>query len=227
MMTREQLAERMGINHRWLPSGGRHARKIYEWVEEGRCRIEHRGHGHAPVLVFEDGGSMEIPSVRWADTANGRCLVSVSDIHTEDKTTHYDVCGTVDTIRSALEGEPNLNGLQDLLVDIEHMIRRMKNRRDEYEGLIANLKNVIERNVRCKEVPGAFAQLAELRKALSENIDVVKSNRDSILETAESVRDVAQYLEYSLQDYRDIVLELNRLCRDIQGARKWPQPNQL
>lgn len=222
MITREQLAEKLGINPRWLPADN-HSRKIVEWIERGRCHIEHRGHGTAPLLVFEDGGSMEVPSVRWTKTARGWCLASVGTIHSRDATTHCDVCGTVDSLLEAIADEPRLDGLQELLRDVEHMITRMKNRRDEYEDFVKNAQEILERKIRRKGVSPACSQLKELKRVLSRDAEYVKSGRTSIVQTVESVRDIAQFLEYSLKDYRDITLEIQSLCRDVQGARDWKQ----
>ena len=220
MNTRKQLAEQLGVNPKWLPEGD-HAKKIAEWVERGRCHIEHRGHKNAPLLVFEDGGAMEIPTVRWVQTSRGWCLVSVDSTHSEEKTTHYDVCGTIDAIKAAISGEPSPDGLLELLDDIEHMIRRMNRRREEYEGFVADVQNIVSRAVRCKPVAQAFGWLDELRQELSNDPDVIKSNQASINDTAESVRDIAQYLEYALEDYRSVAQELGDRVRQIRGARAW------
>lgn len=217
----KQLADTLGVHQRWLPPA-EHAEKLAQWVGEGRCRVMHRGHGVAPALEFEDGGSMELPSVRWALTSRGHCLVSISDVHSEEKTTHSDVCGTVDAMKEAIAGEPDVTGLQEFLDDIEHMIRRMKKRRDEYDQFTEQLREAFDTEIRRKPVPPAFDLLDDLREALSQSSSQISANHDDIVVKAEKVRDIAQYLEYSLADYKKMVLEINRLCREIRGGRSWP-----
>lgn len=220
MKTRKQLAEKLGVNLRWLP-GGEDTQKIAEWIEQGRCRIEHRGHGNSPLLVFEDGGSMEIQTVRWAHTARGWCLVSIDHAHSREKTTHYDVCGTIDAVKKAIAEVPNLDGLQELLDDIEHMIVRMNGRRDEYGSLVDDLRETLDKEIRSKPVPPVFALLSDLRVALSQDPAEVRRNYAGITETAEAVRDVAQFLEYSLEDYRDMARQIDGLIQKVKGARSW------
>lgn len=222
MSKQEEIAKKLDVNPRWLPPQD-HAEKILQWVQEGRCHIQHQGHRKAPVLVFNDGGSMELPTVRWKDTPRGWRLVSVGSDHSDRQTTHYDVCGTVDHIEEAIEGEPELEGLQDLLDDIEHMLGRMKSRRDEYEDFVAKVREALEKDVRKKPVAPACDRLDELRQALAAGPDEVKKNREDITETAEAVRDVAQFLEYALRDYRDIALAIHRLYEEVRGGRNWSQ----
>ena len=133
-MTLEEIAKKLGVNLRWLPSV-EHAEKIAEWIERGRCHIEHRGHRHPPLLVFEDGGSMEVPSVRWANTNGDFKLTSISETHSKDKTTHYDVCGTIDTIKDAVADEPELEGLQEMNV-AKYAAKRFVRRLPDWRSFI-------------------------------------------------------------------------------------------
>lgn len=127
----EQILEE---NRRWLPPSP-HAEKMAEAVAAGRCHIQHRGHGQAPLLVFFDGGAMQLPTVRWANTARGWRFTAESSEHSPDQTTHLDVCGTVDTIEQAIEGEPQLEGLSmdhDTGADLPaETVRRNFRRMDE------------------------------------------------------------------------------------------------
>ncbi|MFP3903385.1 MAG: hypothetical protein ACLFWB_03985 [Armatimonadota bacterium] len=222
MSRTDDIACELDVNPRWLPPQ-EHAEKILEWVEEGRCHIEHRGHKKAPILVFDDGGAMELPTVRWMETPRGWRLASIGDEHTEQQTSHYDVCGTVDIIEEAIEGEPDLEGLQDLLDDIEHMLRRMKSRRDEYEAFVSGVRKALESEVRRKEVEPAYGWLDELREMLDRPPQEVQEDREKIVEKAEAVREVAQFLEYSLTDFREIALQIHRLYEEVRGARNWSQ----
>jgi len=207
-------------NRRWLPPSP-HDQHMAEQVAIGRCHIQHRGHAQAPLLVFPDGGTMQLPTVRWRETLRGWRLIAESDEHSEYQTTHLDVCGTVDSIEKALEGEPELTGLDVLMVDIEHMLGRLERRRGAYEKYVAEVKVALEGVVRQKPVPPGYEKLNELREMLAKSPEWVAEHREEVVATAEIVRDVAQYLEYSLADYKKIALRLNELFVEIRGARKW------
>lgn len=218
MSQSKTISERLGIHRRWLPESP-HAEKIAEWVDAGRCHIVHRGHSAAPLLVFVDGGSMELPTVRWAETGRGWCLVSVAGEHSAEQTTHYDVCGTVDAIKSAVErGEIKLD-LRNLLDDIEHMIGRMAKRSDEYSRFFADLQRLLEKDTRRPSAMTAAGHLAQLRNELTPGSSDI--NVETILKIAEEVRAVAQSLEDSLSDCREIAREAAGYLRTIQGGRSW------
>ncbi len=213
-------------NRRWLPPSP-HDEKMAEQVAIGRCHIQHRGHGQAPMIVFPDGGAMQLPTVRWRETVRGWELIAESDEHSEHQTTHLDVCGTVDTIEEAIEGEPELEGLDVLMVDIEHMLGRLKRRQHAYEKYVAAVKEALEEVVRRKPVPPGFEKLNELREMLAKSPEWVAQHREEVVATAEIVRDVAQHLEYSLADFKKIALRLNELFVEIRGARKWDDEEAL
>jgi DNA repair exonuclease SbcCD ATPase subunit len=213
----EQILEE---NRRWLPPSP-HAEKMAEAVAAGRCHIQHRGHGQAPLLVFFDGGAMQLPTVRWANTARGWRFTAESSEHSPDQTTHLDVCGTVDTIEQAIEGEPQLEGLDDLCEDIKHMLGRLARRQGEYDSFVSQVREALEWEVRSKPVEGGLQQLEQLREMLARSPQWVAEHREQVVETAEAVRDVAQYLEYCLTDYKKIALRLHELYEQVRGARKW------
>jgi hypothetical protein len=214
MMTIEAIAAALDVNGRWIP-GVEHGEKILDEVRAGNCHIEHRGHRTPPLLVFNDGGAMELPSVRWMETARGMRLASVSDTHGEHSTTHYDVCGTVDTIERILADHRDRAAILPLLDDIEAMIRRMASRRAEYERFVEEVRRALEAPVRRKEVEPAYGHLGELRSM------VAAGDNGAIVELAERVRDIAQYLEYALTDHRNIAVEISRLYRNLRGRRNW------
>jgi hypothetical protein len=223
MMTIEAIAAALDVNGRWIP-GVEHGEKILDEVRAGNCHIEHRGHRTPPLLVFNDGGAMELPSVRWMETARGMRLASVSDTHGEHSTTHYDVCGTVDTIERILADHRDRAAILPLLDDIEAMIRRMASRRAEYERFVEEVRRALEAPVRRKEVEPAYAQLAGLRSMVAAAEGATGSDAAAdggIVELAEQVRDIAQYLEYALTDHREIAVGINRLYRNLRGRRNW------
>ena len=235
------IAEELGVHERWLPPV-EHARKISGAIARGVCHIEHRGHRLAPLLVFDDGGAMELPSVRWKKTDRGDRLTSVSTEHSSDQTTHYDVCGTIDSIEAALErfvaeertvGEDEVYApieidgatLDSYLTDIDHMISRMKRRRDEYEQFVAEAHDLLERGVRRKKVEPATHLIADLRSMLEEPSIAEDAKRREFVEKIERVRDIAQFLEYSLSDYKEIALDLLAHIDQIRGGRVWRNPD--
>lgn len=220
------VAQILEDNRRWLPPSP-HAEKMAEAVASGRCHIQHRGHGQAPLLVFFDGGVMQLPTVRWCDTTRGWRLIAESDEHTENQTTHLDVCGTVDAIEQAIEGEPQLEGLDELCEDIKHMLGRLVRRRQEYEQFVAQVGEALEWEVRKKPVEPGHENLEKLRAMLAESPDWVAEHREQVVETAEAVRDVAQYLEYCLTDHKKIALRLHELYEQVRGARKWDDEEAL
>jgi hypothetical protein len=219
----KQIAEQLGIHHRWLPEG-EHAEKIAEWIDSGVCYIEHRGHNVPPLLVFEDGGSMEIPTVRWTKTSRGWCLVSVGGECSNEGTTHYDVCGTVDAIKHAVSDPSGTEGLIDLVDDIEHMIARMAKRMDEYQRFFSEVRKAIGGEVTPLPGPPASERLAGLRVLLSNDPRDEETHRTEIVAAAESVRDAAQALEDTLAVYRDIARKIEGQVHTIKGARKWDSP---
>jgi hypothetical protein len=184
---------------------------------------------------------MELPSVRWMKTDRGERLASVSVEHSTEQTTHYDVCGTVDSIESALEGlaaerrtaggeeayapvEIDAETLDSYLTDIDHMISRMKRRRDEYERFVIEARDLLERAVRRKKVEPAARLIAELRSMMRDPAIAEEAKRREFVETIEGVRDIAQFLEYSLSDYKEIALDLLALIDGIRGGRVWRKP---
>lgn len=211
-----EIADRLGVHPRWLPETP-HAERILEQVEAGSCHLEHRGHRQPPFLVFNDGGAMELPTVRWMKTSRGTRLASVSEHHDENRTTHYDVCGTVDTILDIVKTGGDPSQLGPLYDDIEAMIRRMSSRRDEYDSFLSEIGELLARElpeVRRKPVEPAFSWLAQLRESAG-------GEGERTIELAEAVRDVAQYLEYSLTDMRRIAVRVEALYREIKGLRNW------
>ena len=53
--------EILDVNRRWLPPPP-HVDKVVEAVLNGSAHIEKRGHHEAPLVIFEDGGVIELPA---------------------------------------------------------------------------------------------------------------------------------------------------------------------
>ena len=231
----EEIAKTLDVKSRWLPPF-EDATMIAGAIARGVCYLEHRGHGFAPLLVFEDGGSMELPLVRWAETDRGFRLVSVGDSHGPHQTTHYDVCGTVDSIESAIgewfsktkspasevDTENQIPGLVELLNDISHMIDRMERRRNEYVSFAREVEARLRAKNRYKSIDPARKWLSQLKNELP-NID--GDSYESFVEKIEGVRDIAQYLEYSLTDYKSMALDIVDLLDRVRGSRNWDREN--
>jgi hypothetical protein len=224
-----EIASELGVQSRWMPTL-EHAEKIREAVAFGMAYIEHRGHRMTPLLVFNDGGAMELPTIRWIETSRGGRLASVSDTHSSEQTTHYDVCGTSDTILEAVNRDGDLEPLLPFLDDIQAMIGRMHSRRAEYEQFVENVRSELDAPIRRKEVDSAYNWLDELRRKFRDgstvqNAVTTDEDRDpriaEIVDIVESVRDIAQYLEYSLADYRKIALRVSSHFNTVRGGRDW------
>ena len=71
------MEKRMPEN-RWLPSPP-HREEILKVIEAGRAHIEERGHNVPPLLIFEDGGAIELPRVRHRVTRRGMQLAADDD----------------------------------------------------------------------------------------------------------------------------------------------------
>lgn len=215
METQKGLAHELEIHPRWLPDGI-HGRKIAEWIEMGRCHIQHRGHNACPLLVFEDGGTMELITVRWKHTERGWNLVSISASDSRVNTNHYDVCGTVDAIKSALEQNPDGQSLESLVDDIEMMLERMAGRRNEYTAFFEGLSAIASSPLPDSN-PGAQDVLARLRGEIRQG----PLSPEKVAFHAESIRNIAQSLENSLAECRRLAVDAVNLVRIIQGARNW------
>ena len=127
--------------NRWLPPSP-HRERVLELIAKGRAHLEAQGHGKPPLLVYEDGGVLELPLVRVGYNA----VVAESRLEASTRLTkHCDVCGCVDEIEAWLKEDPpglqaDPERLQVLLDDALYMCRRMERRLAayrEYAGRVA------------------------------------------------------------------------------------------
>ena len=219
----DKLKEILGEHRRWLPPSP-HREKIAETVMDGTAYILARGHNQAPLLVFQDGGSMELPTVRWAETERGSQLVSVAEESSPDQTRHRDVCGSVDEFKRLIKRDPQNQALHRLLDDIGYMIRRMQKRRHEGRQFAADILEAAQVPVRGPErVELADELLPRLRAYLEQDTDSIEDELDQIYEWAETVRDVAQCLEHALTDYKIMAIGINELFEQFRGGRNWDE----
>ncbi len=54
------------VDNRWLPPSP-HREEVLRVIRIGRAHVEERGHNVPPLLIYEDGGTMELPRVRFAE----------------------------------------------------------------------------------------------------------------------------------------------------------------
>jgi hypothetical protein len=217
----KDYAALLNVNKRWLPPD-EDCWAILGTINQGHAHIEHRGHGNPPLLVFMDGGAMELPTVRFRETLRGMQLVSEGEAVSENQTRHRDVCGSVDEYKKLIKEDPDNPVLPRLLEDIGHMIRRLAGRRDEYRQFIADVLEACAAEVRGPErVELAYELLPELQKRIGCSVEKNEAELETIYEEAEAVRDVAQYLEYALHDSKAIAMRINELFEQIRGGRTW------
>ncbi len=224
--------------NRWLPPSP-HKEEVLKRVEAGRAHIEERGHNIPPLLVFEDGGVIELPKVRYMMTHRGIELVAADDysprgvvheVTTErsEQTKHNDVCGTIDELKGLLKENPDLlksnpDHFNRLLDDACYMTNRMQRRRENYREFAANLASLCERMAAIEgpETGQTYKKSDEIRAILRDSPETVTSKLEEIYELAEGIRDVANNLESCLSAYKKVAIEVGALYENIRGGRNW------
>jgi|YNPNPStandDraft_1061719.scaffolds.fasta_scaffold54232_1 hypothetical protein len=208
---------------RWWPPSP-HREEIVKILERGRAHLEARGHGQPPLLVYEDGGTMELPKVRYV---NGQ-FTAVDGSEPERQTTRYlDVCGTVDEFERLLRERPpeaTPENLRALLDDAGSMLARMEERRQQYARFAEEVNRLAER-LRAIQGPDpqpAYETLQELAQRLQSGLPQGADEVERWCAEAESVRDIANRMEQTLYPYRDAAIELGALFAEIKGGRNWP-----
>jgi len=212
------------IDNRWLPPSP-HKEEVLKFLERGRAHLEERGHNTAPLLVFEDGGVMELPLARYEDGG-----FSPADETVASRQTNYnDVCGSIDELRKLLAEKPEMiqsdpERLFELMDDACYMLSRMQRRREKYDEFRAAVNSVSERlnQIVGPETEIAYQKADEFRGLLRENPEKVAGKLHNLNELVEGVRDVANRMEKEvLYAYRDLAKELGELYAQIRGSRKW------
>lgn len=213
--------------NRWLPPSP-HREEVLRRIQAGRAHIQERGHSVPPLLVFEDGGVIELPRVRYEMTRRGMELVSGDTTSTEGLTRHNDVCGTVDEIKGLLKEQPDLARTQPevigrLLDDAAYMLTRMQRRWDAYRTFACGLADAVDRmdGIEGPVTGDALQKADEVRRILSEDPAAARERRDEIDRLAEGVRDVANGLEKTLREFREATMAVSGLLDDIRGGRVW------
>jgi len=233
--------------NRWLPPSP-HREEILKKVEAGRAHIMERGHNIPPLLVFEDGGVIELPRVRYMMTRRGIELVAADDYSTKgvvheaegceqseaistegiEQTKHNDVCGTIDELKGLLKENPELpksdpEHLNKLLDDVYYMTNRMQRRRENYEKFAAELASLCERmtTIESPETEQSYRKADEIRAILRDSPETITSRLEAIYELAEGIRDVANKMEACLSAYKKAAIEVGELYEKTKGGRNW------
>ena len=212
------------IENRWFPSSP-HKEEVLKFLERGRAHIEERGHNIAPLLVFEDGGVMELPLARYKDGN----FSPADGAPASRQTNYYDVCGSMDELKKLLVEKPEMaqsdpGRLFELIDDACYMLSRMQRRHEKYRGFADAVKSVSERldQIAGPDTEDAYKKAGELRDALRNGPEKVAEKLHYLCELAEGVRDVANRMEKEvLYAYRDLAIELGELYTRIRGSRKW------
>ncbi|MFQ6044422.1 MAG: hypothetical protein ACE5PV_26515 [Candidatus Poribacteria bacterium] len=213
--------------NRWLPPSP-HREEVLKFLEAGRAHIEERGHNIPPLLIFEDGGAIELPKVRYLMTRRGMQLVAAEDSSSNNQTKHSDVCGTIDELKGLLKEKPELlksepETLNKLLDDAHYMIFRMQRRRENYQKFADDIVSLYKRMTEIEEpeLEQAYKKLDEIRAMLRDSPETVNSKVGEIYELAEGIRDVANNLESCLSRYKESAIKIGALYERIKGGRNW------
>ena len=212
------------IENRWLPPSP-HREAVLEFVRRGRAHIEERGHNVPPLLIFEDGGVMELPLARYKD---GNFSPSHGGASSR-QTNYYDVCGSIDELRKLLEEKPETvqsdpERLFELIDDACYMLSRMQRRREKYKEFADGVKSASERlnQIVGPDTEVAYQKADEFRDVLRNESEEAAKKAPRLCELAEGVRDVANRMEKeALYAYRDLAIELGEIYAQIKGSRKW------
>ena len=217
--------EILDVNRRWLPPSP-HVEKVIEAVQRGDAYIQKRGHNEPPLIMFEDGGVIELPKARYDPTYRGTQLISADEPAETGLTKFRDVCGCVDQIKGVLhddtqsvQADPHI--FDQLLDHALYMVSRMYKREEEYRKFAADVI------VTCTQIPRgpdpAMASNAaeEIKAILHEHPEDITKYADLLSRLAEDVRHVASNQEKCLAEWKALAMKVDKLFGDVKGARKW------
>ncbi|HOX38370.1 MAG TPA: hypothetical protein PL033_10325 [Candidatus Brocadiia bacterium] len=212
--------------NRWLPPEP-HRSAVLREIARGQAHIVERGHNEPPLLIWEDGGEMVLPTVRHVDGS----YVSDSSASADRQTVFHDICSNVNRLNELFErGEPlsdeEIAHCMQMLDDMEYMFDRMKRRRARYSEFARKVMK-IAKSLEAREksdYAGAKRNLQRLRKEISGKPGEIPKTGRRLHEIAEKSRDVANHSEDMLRFYRDDAIRLKWLFDDVRGARNWDNP---
>ncbi|MHB1317831.1 MAG: hypothetical protein ACYCYF_04335 [Anaerolineae bacterium] len=214
--------------NRWMPPSP-HRERILGEIASGAAHIVERGHGIPPLLVFEDGGMIELPRVRLHETRRGLQLSAAEEPASRGETRFYDVCGTVDEILGQVREGMALDQkeMSALVDDIRYMLERMARRAGQYAAFFDGVREIVE-TAEALPRPATASAGARLH-ALNTSLDRLNGGKapDSMAVTvsAESVRALAQASEDYLAECRRASVRIGELLDEIRGGRQWAPGN--
>jgi len=207
---------------RWMPPSP-HRERLLETLQQGRAHIEDQGHGKPPVILFEDGGLMELPRYRWVD---GKAVVESGTEPLPYMSRYSDVCGTIDALKLQVQeavesGKGDPEEWRRLLNEAMIMIDRMFSRVKEY--LLFQQEVWFELG-KMGEVPRPDGSLVESHHDLLTrqfNLPTERIDLQEVFAAAEGVRQMATILEQALYPLRDRAINIGSHYERLRGARQW------
>lgn len=222
MRTPEEILD---VNRKWLPPSP-HVEKVVEMVQNGSAHIQKRGHHEAPLIMFEDGGVIELPKARYEETYRGMQLVAGDKAADTGVTKFRDVCGCVDYIKGVLKDDPaSVQGdphkFDQLLDHALYMIDRMYKREDEYRKFLADVIALCAQTPKGPDPKMASKACDEIRFLLHNHPEDTVKYTELLDLLVEDVRHVASKQEKVLGQHKDIAVKVNNLYKEVKGARNW------
>jgi hypothetical protein len=212
------------VDQQWLPPSP-HREEVLRVIRIGRAHVEERGHNVPPLLVYEDGGTMELPRVRFAE---GKFVASEGSEPAKATTRYLDVCGTVAELKRLVEEEPEAvlahpDRLMQLTEDAHYMISRMERRLQTYRAFSERVEELCEglKAIRGPDPNSAYERIGQIHKLLEDDSAGAIREKEALFEFAEGLRGIAGRLEKMLYAYRDVAIELGALYGAVKGARNW------
>jgi len=214
---------------RWLPPSP-HREAIIDFVARGRASIVQEAADRPPFLMFEDGGSMELSKVRYAEKVPFYHADRPEErVRADYRATQYsDVCGSLNELKRIFAEEPERAAqepeyLQSLIDDARYMMGRMYRRQREYnefaEALAALCEEMAE--VPLQDRAPADEAFDEIERMLHDDPDSAKTNRHRLDELAEQARAVANGQEARLREHKAVALRVRQAYLQVKGARDW------
>lgn len=215
----------LDVNRAWLPPSP-HVDRIVQFVQAGRAYIEHRGHNLPPLVVFEDGGIIALPDVRYEDTYRGIEIISGRNSSDSEQTRHPDVCGCVDEFKGLLRDDPDSlsadpDKYRQLIEDSCYMITRMRKRIDAYRYFAAKVIETCIVDIDSPDPVQAFNSADELRARIDNRQPSADIDIDDLDRLAEEIRDIASRQEAALAEFKNMAIQTGELYKEIKGARNW------
>lgn len=225
MNRKQQIIDEWG---EWLPPDP-HRQWVLDQVVKGRASIVHPDEDAPPLLLYEDGGSMILPHVRWAGEGRpwsaGDPEIDASGQRRNTK--YYDVCSSVDEFKEHVADGPeklaeeraNINRLFE---DIRHMIGRMYRRQRQYTDFADRLREIIAELEAVEIVDRAPSDegLAEMERLLDSD---APADAERLNDLTEQVRDVASRQEQRLREHKAAALAVLEAYREVKGPRDWSE----